>query len=722
MKYMVSLVLSIVFRPSVIFGRRRRTPSSFFFTVPYPYLSPYRMFSISSAALTNDTTSTMMSNSPLSQQVEYMDSLPLATSSSFLSSQPPTVVHRLTAVYDDTDYIVINKPYNVRMDGDYPVTLEKLMPVSFPPPPPSPSIQSSSLSSSIIDKNGRTSASRLYYHHCHQLDYATSGCLLYAKSSDAAAAATMLFEERKTRKEYLALVYGHIVTIPQRSYNKGNQGILSLPSHIQQALQSNTMDSEQIIETYVTELKTNTASRKVGQTMEKRRKEIAIQNILPVRAPQVWYETLRTQLESKVADASNDGNENLWFTKIKKIGYGEMKYLARNQRTILLHSKPVDDRSDLWTKQEITLSEEIKQGLQYDHFLTLLETMDITVLVPFIASLMIKPTDAESNMFTDQNWASSVFDICLYLAYHDNLRYRNDRQSKRFRQENDKDELNNRNNDKVETKESTNVTINNSIMTKSPINQEKEMIQIDISSSLPPNVRTPVFLIDLPIGEVTADGSDFRMQIMENSDIPSTSIPTSNVSSGSSINTNDSASTDPKSPVPGIPRPALTLVRIEQYGYYYNQPVTKVLLTPISGRRHQLRLHMQSIGHPILGDDTYCYPYIKEQLLLPITNRCSNVTNYEAIMDIETKQVQRMMLHSYTLNLDFPWLISNLPHRAYKSARRWMMKRSKENGNMSDTSVTLYPLQAESTDPFVPDAEHMETLRWTDTQEILKSK
>lgn len=31
----------------------------------------------------------------------------------------------------------------------------------------------------------------------------------------------------------------------------------------------------------------------------------------------------------------------------------------------------------------------------------------------------------------------------------------------------------------------------------------------------------------------------------------------------------------------------------------------KVLLTPITGRSHQLRLHMKQLGHPILGDNLY---------------------------------------------------------------------------------------------------------------------
>lgn len=39
---------------------------------------------------------------------------------------------------------------------------------------------------------------------------------------------------------------------------------------------------------------------------------------------------------------------------------------------------------------------------------------------------------------------------------------------------------------------------------------------------------------------------------------------------------------------------------IEQQNNFF-----KVLLTPITGRSHQLRLHMQQIGHPILGDNLY---------------------------------------------------------------------------------------------------------------------
>ena len=33
--------------------------------------------------------------------------------------------------------------------------------------------------------------------------------------------------------------------------------------------------------------------------------------------------------------------------------------------------------------------------------------------------------------------------------------------------------------------------------------------------------------------------------------------------------------------------------------------MTRVELTPITGRSHQLRVHMQYLGHPIIGDTLY---------------------------------------------------------------------------------------------------------------------
>ncbi len=41
------------------------------------------------------------------------------------------------------------------------------------------------------------------------------------------------------------------------------------------------------------------------------------------------------------------------------------------------------------------------------------------------------------------------------------------------------------------------------------------------------------------------------------------------------------------------------------------ESATLVELEPVTGRTHQLRVHMQSIGHPMLGDSLYAPPEIK---------------------------------------------------------------------------------------------------------------
>jgi len=48
---------------------------------------------------------------------------------------------------------------------------------------------------------------------------------------------------------------------------------------------------------------------------------------------------------------------------------------------------------------------------------------------------------------------------------------------------------------------------------------------------------------------------------------------------------------------------SLTHYRVISYG----DNSTLIELTPVTGRSHQLRVHMLSIGHPILGDRLYAH-------------------------------------------------------------------------------------------------------------------
>ena len=63
-------------------------------------------------------------------------------------------------------------------------------------------------------------------------------------------------------------------------------------------------------------------------------------------------------------------------------------------------------------------------------------------------------------------------------------------------------------------------------------------------------------------------------------------------------------------------KPALTHWQVLQR----DADTTRLQLQPISGRSHQLRVHLQAIGHPIRGDALYAPPPVRaERLLLHAT-------------------------------------------------------------------------------------------------------
>jgi len=77
---------------------------------------------------------------------------------------------------------------------------------------------------------------------------------------------------------------------------------------------------------------------------------------------------------------------------------------------------------------------------------------------------------------------------------------------------------------------------------------------------------------------------------------------------------------DPEHPplhiaAPDHNKPALTHWQAIEHFEIQGQAVTRVKLIPITGRSHQLRVHMQYLGHPIVGDTLYATP--KQQQLIP---------------------------------------------------------------------------------------------------------
>lgn len=57
----------------------------------------------------------------------------------------------------------------------------------------------------------------------------------------------------------------------------------------------------------------------------------------------------------------------------------------------------------------------------------------------------------------------------------------------------------------------------------------------------------------------------------------------------------------------GLGKPSLTRYRV----LAREADTSRVELEPVTGRSHQLRVHLQQLGHPILGDDLYAPPEVR---------------------------------------------------------------------------------------------------------------
>ena len=97
---------------------------------------------------------------------------------------PPPVRNQIRVLHACENYIVIDKDYDQRIYGDFEHTVEKL----------------------LAAQCSHGAAAR----PCHRLDYATSGCMLWALNKKAAGKAGKAFARRHVQKLYLALIDGHL--------------------------------------------------------------------------------------------------------------------------------------------------------------------------------------------------------------------------------------------------------------------------------------------------------------------------------------------------------------------------------------------------------------------------------------------------------------------------------------------------------------------------------
>ena len=118
------------------------------------------------------------------------------------------VIDRSIILWETDDYLVLNKPPDLRMDGDYPATVHKLLTYWYPPK----SIRNEPNLMDLISKLAKSNDLKdAELRPCHQLDYATSGVLLVGRNRNAAGRACQAFRNRSTQKAYLALVHSHVM-------------------------------------------------------------------------------------------------------------------------------------------------------------------------------------------------------------------------------------------------------------------------------------------------------------------------------------------------------------------------------------------------------------------------------------------------------------------------------------------------------------------------------
>lgn len=112
------------------------------------------------------------------------------------------------------------------------------------------------------------------------------------------------------------------------------------------------------------------------------------------------------------------------------------------------------------------------------------------------------------------------------------------------------------------------------------------------------------------------------------------------------------------------PKPSTTHFRILSHESWFGHEVTRVELTPITGRTHQLRVHCAAVGHPILGDSAYgfcgeAHPNggFTDEVVRGKMGMSPTCATFELRRDAEEtvrKEGRTMCLHARRLTVDHP--------------------------------------------------------------------
>jgi 23S rRNA-/tRNA-specific pseudouridylate synthase len=159
-----------------------------------------------------------------------------------------------TVLHCSDDYIALDKSADLRMDGPFEATVHKLLTYWFPPPSVLQLVSNATSTTATSSDDDPNDADLLMNHvktlhkhndvsdnelrPCHQLDYATSGVLLVARNAAAADNARVAFEHRLAKKQYLAVLYGHVAVLESESESECKQWPVLLAKDVEEQIEA----------------------------------------------------------------------------------------------------------------------------------------------------------------------------------------------------------------------------------------------------------------------------------------------------------------------------------------------------------------------------------------------------------------------------------------------------------------------------------------------------
>ena len=93
-------------------------------------------------------------------------------------------------------------------------------------------------------------------------------------------------------------------------------------------------------------------------------------------------------------------------------------------------------------------------------------------------------------------------------------------------------------------------------------------------------------------------------------------------------------------------KPSQTRVVCLECGYFMGHAASRVALFPLTGRRHQLRVHCLHAGFPIIGDGSYCPT---PPVAVSATSESESAPGVAVLADLSSV---RMMLHAHALTFE----------------------------------------------------------------------